>query len=214
MPAAQDFKTGQSYYQDLKARAAALGRDPELIKVLPGLAPTIAETDEEARAILDAERDALDVKKLLVQVGRAFNYHDFSRYELDAPFPDLTGVTLNSYKGHAEQIIRVAAQEKLTLRQAAFRFGRFKSDFVGSPETIADEIERWFVGRAADGFILRVTRPKDFALFRERVVPVLQRRGLFRTEYEHDTLRGHLGLPVPKHLHARDERQVHATAAE
>ncbi len=211
---AQDFKAGQSYYQDLKARAAALGRDPELIKVLPGLFPTIAETDEEARALLDAERDSLDVKKLLVQVGRAFNYHDFSRYDLDAPFPDLTGVTLNSYKGHAEQIIRVAAAEKLTLRQAAYRFGRFKSDFVGSPETIANEIERWFVGRAADGFILRVTRPKDFALFRERVVPILQQRGLFRTEYEHDTLRGHLGLPVPKHRYAEDGGEPHAIAAE
>jgi FMN-dependent oxidoreductase (nitrilotriacetate monooxygenase family) len=209
---AQDFETGRAYYQDLKARAAALGRDPELIKVLPGLAPTIAETDEEALAIAAAERDGLDVKKLLVQVGRAFNYHDFSQYELDAPFPDLTGVTLNSYKGHAERIIRVAAEEKLTLRQAAYRFGVFRSDFVGSPETIAKEIERWFVGRAADGFILRVARPKDFALFRERVVPILQQRGLFRTEYAHDTLRGHLGLPVPEHRYARQKSE--AIAAE
>lgn len=63
---------------------------------------------------------------------------------------------------------------------------RRSQDFVGSPETIAKEIERWFVGRAADGFILRVTRPRDFALFREKVVPILQARGLFRTEYAHD----------------------------
>jgi FMN-dependent oxidoreductase (nitrilotriacetate monooxygenase family) len=211
---AQDFKSGQAYYQDLKARAAALGRDPELISVLPGLSPTIAETDEEAQAVAAAERDALDVNKLLVQVGRAFNYHDFSKYELDAPFPDLTGVTLNSYKGLAERIIRVAAEEKLTLRQAAYRFGVFRSDFVGSPATIAKEIERWFVGGAADGFILRVTRPKDFALFREGVVPILQQRGLFRTEYEHDTLRGHLGLPVPANRYAQDRDTLHAIAAE
>jgi alkanesulfonate monooxygenase SsuD/methylene tetrahydromethanopterin reductase-like flavin-dependent oxidoreductase (luciferase family) len=84
------------------------------------------------------------------------------------------------------------------VRQAAERFGRWRSDFVGSPQTIADEIERWFVGRAADGFILHVTKPGDFALFREKVVPILQAKGLFRTEYEHDTLRGHLGLPVPE----------------
>jgi FMN-dependent oxidoreductase (nitrilotriacetate monooxygenase family) len=211
---AQDFKAGQAYYKDLKARAAALGRDPELISVLPGLSPIIAETDQEAQAIAAAERDALDVNKLLVQVGRAFNYHDFSRYDLDAPFPDLNGVTLNSYKGLAERIIRVAAEEKLTLRQAAYRFGVFRSDFVGSPETIAKEIERWFAGRAADGFILRVTRPRDFALFREGVVPILQQRGLFRTEYEHDTLRGHLGLPVPAHRHAQDRDTPHAIAAE
>jgi alkanesulfonate monooxygenase SsuD/methylene tetrahydromethanopterin reductase-like flavin-dependent oxidoreductase (luciferase family) len=92
--------------------------------------------------------------------------------------------------------------EKLTLRQAAHRFGAWRSGFVGSPETVADEIERWFTGRAADGFNLRVTKPKDFALFRERVVPILQARGLFRRDYAHDTLRGHLGLPVPSNRYA------------
>jgi len=200
--ASQDFESGRAYYADLKARAAALGRNPDLIKVLPGLVPTIAETDEEAQAIAAAAQGALDIGKLLTQVGRAFNYHDFAQYDLDAPFPDLSGVTLNSYKGQAERIIRVAAEEKLTLRQAAYRFGQWKSDFVGSPETIAAEIERWFVGRAADGFILRISRPRDFALFRDRVVPILQARGLFRTEYEGNTLRSHLGLPVPENRHA------------
>ena len=97
----------------------------------------------------------------------------------------------------AERIIRTAAAEHLTLREAAYRFGIWRTNFVGSPQTIADELERWFVGRAADGFNLRVTRPADVALFRERVVPILQERGLFRHDYEHDTLRGHLGLPVP-----------------
>jgi FMN-dependent oxidoreductase (nitrilotriacetate monooxygenase family) len=210
---AQDFETGRAYYADVKARAAAIGRNPDLIKVLPGLVPILADTDEEARAIADAAQGALDVNKLLVQLGRAFNYHDFAVYDLDAPFPDLSGVTLNSYKGHAERIIRVAHEEKLTLRQAAYRFGQWKSDFVGSPETIANEIERWFTGRAADGFLLRVTRPRDFQLFRDRVVPILQARGLFRTEYAHDTLRGHLGLPVPENRYALGH-QDHAIAAE
>ncbi|MDF0546026.1 LLM class flavin-dependent oxidoreductase [Sphingobium sp. H39-3-25] len=201
--ASQDFESGRSYYADLKARAAALGRNPDLIKVMPGLVPTIAKTDEEAQAIAAAQQGKLSIEKLLTQVGRLFNYHDFSKYDLDAPFPDLSGVTLNSYKGGAERVIRVARDKKLTLRQAAYRFGQWRSDFVGSPETIANEIERWFTGRAADGFILRVTRPGDFALFRENVVPILQARGLFRADYAHDTLRGHLGLPVPEHRHAR-----------
>lgn len=136
-----------------------------------------------------------------MQLGRAFNYHDFSQYDLDAPFPDLTGVTLNSYKGAAERLIHVAREERLTLRQAAYRSQSAKG-FVGSPETIADEIERWFTGRAADGFNVNVGTPDSFALLRERVIPILQRRGLFRTEYQHDTLRGHLGLSVPEHRHA------------
>lgn len=210
----EDFETARTYYADLKGRAAAQGRDPDAIKILPGLSPIIADTDEEAQAIADAARGSLDIAKLLVQVGRAFNYHDFSVYDLDAPFPDLSGVTLNSYKGHAERIIRVAREEKLTLREAAYRFGQWRTGFVGSPETVADEIERWFTGHAADGFLLRVTRPRDFALFRERVVPILQARGLFRTEYAHETLRGHLGLPVPENRHSRVREEVEPIAAE
>jgi FMN-dependent oxidoreductase (nitrilotriacetate monooxygenase family) len=199
--ASPDFAAGQDYYADLKARAAALGRDPDRIKVLPGIFPIIADTDEEAHRIADARIENLDIDKQLVQLGRAFNYHDFRQYDLDAPFPDLTGVTLNSYKGAAERLIRVAREEKLTLRQAVLR-SQNKKGFVGSPETIADEIERWFTGRAADGFNVNVGAPDRFALFRERVIPILQQRGLFRTEYEHDTLRGHLGLDVPEHRYA------------
>jgi hypothetical protein len=89
------------------------------------------------------------------------------------------------------------------LREAAYRFGVWRSDFIGSPETVAREIERWFVGRAADGFNLHVSGPKQFALFRERVLPILKERGLFRSEYTHDTLRGHLGLPVPENRWSR-----------
>ncbi len=209
---APDFETGRAYYADLKARAAAFGRDPDRIKVVPGLAPVIAETDAEARALATAERAGQDIRKLLLQIGRLFNDHDFSQYDLDAPFPDLTGVSLNSYKGYAERIIRIARAEKLTLREAAYRFDVWRSEFVGSPETIADEIERWFVGRAADGFNLRVTKPRDFALFRERVVPLLQARGLVRETYEHDTLRGHLGLPVPENRYTRARRDASALA--
>lgn len=200
--ASPDFESGREYYADLKARAAALGRNPDEIKVLPGLFPIIADTDEEAQRIAREQVDNLDIDKLLVQLGRAFNYHDFRQYDLDAPFPDLTGVTLNSYKGAAERLIRIAREEQLTLRQAAYR-NQWAKGFVGSPATIADEIERWFTGRAADGFNLNVGTPDSFALFREGVVPILQQRGLFRTDYAHDTLRGHLGLPVPENRHAQ-----------
>lgn len=194
-----NFEDGQEYYADLKARAAELGRDPDHLSVLPGFAPIIADTDEEARAIAEAQAGARDIDKLLVELGRAFNYHDFRQYPLDGPFPDVSNLSLNSYKGRAERIVRIAQTQNLTIRQTAERFGGGRSDFVGSPQTVADEMERWFVGRACDGFILRITKPGDFALFREKVVPILQAKGLFRTEYAHDTLRGHLGLPVPEH---------------
>jgi FMN-dependent oxidoreductase (nitrilotriacetate monooxygenase family) len=210
---AETFEDGYAYYQDFKGRAAALGRNPDHIIIMPGLTPIIAETDEEALRLEQQLEGKLDLKKALVELGRPFNYHDFSQYELDAPFPDLDHVTLNSYKGHAERIRRIAAAEKLTLRQAAWRFARKRQPFVGSPATIADEMERWFLGGAADGFNFRVSNPDTFRLFADRVVPLLRARGLFRNEYEHATLRGHLGLPVPENRHAAT-RHLYLAAAE
>jgi FMN-dependent oxidoreductase (nitrilotriacetate monooxygenase family) len=210
---AESFDQAREYYADLKARAVALGRDPEHIVVLPGLVPIIAETDEEAQAIEEQENGKLDLGKALVQLGRPFNYHDFGQYDLDSPFPDVSHLTLNSYKGSAERIVRTAREEGLTLRETAWRFAARPNPFVGSPATVADEIERWFVGRACDGFNFRVSNPVDFAWFTDRVVPLLQERGLFRTEYQGDTLRDHLGLPFPQNRYVSVE-EAEAIAAE
>ncbi|MBO9525543.1 MAG: LLM class flavin-dependent oxidoreductase, partial [Sphingobium yanoikuyae] len=95
--------------------------------------------------------------------------------------PDLSGVTLNSYKGQAERIIRTARDEGLTLRQAAYRFGDWRSQFIGSPETVADRLQEWFEDRAADGFIIFEPLPGQLEAFVDKVVPILQARGLFRT---------------------------------
>lgn len=210
--AVEDFESAQEYYHDLKTRAKALGRDPDSIHVLPGIAPIIAETDAEAQEIAVEREGGLDIDKKLVALGRAFNYHDFRQYPLDAPFPDISNLTLNSYKGHAERILRGVNAGKLTLRQAAERYGSWRLSFVGSPETVANEIERWFIGNAADGFNIRVTSPRDFKLFRERVIPILQERGLFRTEYEGTTLRDHLGLSVPENRWTARKREESSRA--
>jgi FMN-dependent oxidoreductase (nitrilotriacetate monooxygenase family) len=194
---AENFEQAKEYYDDVKSSARAFGRNPDHIVILPGLIPIIDDTVEAAQARQEAQLGALDLKKALVQLGRPFNYHDFSQYDLDAPFPSVAHLTLNSYKGHAERIIRIAAKEKLTLRETAWRFAARRLPFVGTAETVADEIQRWFEGGACDGFHFRVSNPADFARFTQGVVPLLQARGLFRREYEHDTLRGHLGLPFP-----------------
>jgi len=210
---AESFEQAREYYGDVKGRAAALGRNPDHIVILPGLIPIIADSDAEARAIEEERHGKLDLAKALVQLGRPFNYHDFAQYELDAAFPDVSHLTLNSYKGHAERIIRTARTEGLSLRETAWRFAARANPFVGTAKTVADEIERWFLGGASDGFNFRVTNPVEFALFTDRVVPLLQERGLFRTEYEGTTLRTHLGLPFPENRHAAQE-QVQAIAAE
>ncbi|MET0240682.1 MAG: LLM class flavin-dependent oxidoreductase [Sphingobium sp.] len=210
---AENFETAKAYYDDLKARAVALGRDPDHIVVLPGLVPIIADTVEEARAREEAQTGKLDFEKALHQLGRPFNYHDFTQYDPDAAFPDVSNLSLNSYKGHAERIVRTAAAEKLTLRETVWRFAARRSPFVGTAETVAAEIERWFVGGATDGFNFRVSNPEDFRTFTQKVVPILQERGLFRTEYEHETLRGHLGLPIPANRHSVTQEQPLALQA-
>lgn len=210
-----NFEDARDYYRDVKQRTAAAGRDPAHINILPGIHPIIADTDQQARQIERELHGELDLHKALVQLGRPFNYHDFSQYDLDAPFPELGDLGSNGYRGHAENIKRVSKEKGLTLREAALRFASPFSAFVGSPKTVADEIERWFVEGAVDGFNIRVTTPADFAAFTDRVLPLLRERGLFRSEYTHNTLRGHLGLPVPvnRHTVAREGKGVREAVA-
>jgi len=211
---AENFEQARDYYKDIKRRVAEAGRNPDHLLILPGLTPIIASTDEEAQRREETINGALDLDKALVQLGRAFGYHDFRQYPLDGPFPDVSNLRLNSYKGRAERIIRTARNDALTLRETAWRFAARTTAFVGSPQTVADEIERWFVGEAADGFNYRVSDPDDFDIFLNEVVPILRWRGLFRSEYEHETLRGHLGLPAPENRYARARRTSAKQAAE
>jgi hypothetical protein len=146
------------------------------------------------------------LKKALVQLGRPFNYHDFTQYPLDGPFPELGDLGQNGYRGGAERIKRVAREGKLTLRETAWRFAARRSPFVGSPLTVANEMERWFREGAVDGFNFRVSNPKDFEDFVQRVLPILRERGVIRSDYEHATLRGHLGLPIPVNRHTSARR--------
>jgi len=197
-----NFEDAQAYYQDIKTRTATAGRNPDHVVILPGITPIIADTDEQARQIERELYGELDLGKALVELGRPFNYHDFSQYPLDEPFPELGDLGSNGYRGHAEHIKKTAREQGLTLREAALRFATRYSSFVGSPLTVANEIERWFVEGAVDGFNIRLNAPSEFALFADKVLPILRERGLFRSEYSHDTLRGHLGLPVPANRHS------------
>src|SRR6478609_3273758 len=86
--------------------------------------------------------------------------------------------------------------------KTAWRFAARRSPFVGSPLTVANEMERWFREGAVDGFNFRVSNPTDFDDFLQRVLPILRERGVIRRDYEHDTLRGHLGLPIPANRHS------------
>ncbi|MFC3443630.1 LLM class flavin-dependent oxidoreductase [Sphingobium rhizovicinum] len=201
---AATIEQGQAFYADLKGRAARQGRDPDQIVILPGFSVYVGDTDADARAI-ERQYRSLDQSfdQALAEFGRPFGWHDFRQYDPDAPFPVAAlEAAKNSFYTQAKKITDQAVAEGWTLRQAVerVRAGR-GSPFVGSAQTVADEIQRWFEGRALDGLNVHLGHPSQFRRFVEEVVPILQERGLFRTDYEADTLRGNLGLTIPASRH-------------
>ncbi len=196
------LEQGLAFAEDIRRRAAAKGRDPRHVVVLPGFEPIVADTDAEARAIEERRRTDRDFAKDLAQFGRPFGWHDFSRYDLDAPFPDVEQYGRGNFGSQTATIVRVAREENLTLREAVRRFsGPPPAPFVGSPLTVADRIQEWFEAGALDGLNVHVTVPSAFARFTDEVLPILRARGLVRSGYESSTLRGNLGLPVPRNVH-------------
>jgi len=187
--------------EDVKTRALAYGRDPRKILFIPALGVTIADTDEEARALEDKRLGLGDPKALLGLLSRQFGGFDFSGYDLDAPFPDIPAPAEAAGISRFHEEIAAVRREGGTLRDVLTRQRRSWLRLVGSPATIAEELARWYRSGAADGFNFFVQHPADWVRFREEVVPLLVAQGIFRNEYEADTLRGNLGLPVPRNVH-------------
>jgi FMN-dependent oxidoreductase (nitrilotriacetate monooxygenase family) len=190
-----ELPAAQAYYADIKARAAAHGRDPDHVLVWPGLSPLVAATESEARRQLAELQDLVhdDVARRLVQdnIGDL----DLTGHPLDGPVPDIPDT--NRSKSRRDLLLRLARDERLTIRQLAGRFAA-ASTVAGTPEQIADHIETWFHAYAADGFNISFPYlPGPAGDFVDHVVPLLQQRGLLRTDYEGTTLRENLGLPRP-----------------
>ncbi|WP_298865424.1 LLM class flavin-dependent oxidoreductase [uncultured Microbacterium sp.] len=200
---ASTIEAGIAFRQDIRGRAAAAGRDPENVLILPGARIFVGDTDEEARALERAahqQSNSFDIA--LAELGRPFGWHDFTVHDLDAPFPDVLHLAQRSFRTNAEHIVAFAKKDSLTLRQVVERLSAFHpSPFVGSPTTVADRLQEWFEAGAVDGFNVYVAQPAQFRRLLRDVIPILQARGLHRTEYEGTTLREHLGLPVPQNRH-------------
>lgn len=202
----ESFSAAQDYYQDLKKRAASHNRNPDQLFILPGIRPIIGKDEAEVEARYQQASDLVTIEDAIVALGRPFNDHDFSKYPLDEPFPELGDLGSDSHKGSSDRIKQQARDENLTLREVALRFSKPGREFAGTPEQVADAIQRWFEQRAADGFIINSLLPDGLQYFTELVVPILQQRGLFRTEYTGDTLRGNLGLPFPVNRYAQQKQ--------
>ncbi|MBB5415173.1 FMN-dependent oxidoreductase (nitrilotriacetate monooxygenase family) [Paraburkholderia atlantica] len=209
------FEGAQAFYRDIKARAAAHGRDPAHLLVLPGLYPVIGGTLAEARQ-RKAEMDALLERSAeLAKFAGALGVEP-TDLRLDEPLPyELidSGVRSDVSGGFIRSTVLLARSENLTVRDLLDRNPGAHRMLVGTPETIADDIERWFTGRAADGFNLNAdVFPSGLEDFVDQVVPLLQRKGIFRREYEGTTLREHYGLPRPPSRYADAQAGVAAAA--
>ena len=195
--------TAQDFYRDLKARVVAAGRLADQSLVLPGLSPMIAGTETEAQQLVLDLGDLSDPEVGRKRLSANFGGHDFSHLPLDRPlrveeFPDPN--KNEAARSRSALIVSAVRQEGLTLRQLLARFAGARGHFVyaGTPEQVADLIEDWIDTGAADGFnIMPPLLPRMLDAFADEVVPLLKRRGRFRTEYTGTTLREHLGLARP-----------------
>lgn len=201
--AQQRIEDAQAFYRDVKGRAFDLGRNPDHIKILPGLSPFIGGTEEEARR-LEREFNELTIPAFGLMQLKDFAYVDLDDLDLDAPVPieafgDAGDVT-NNKKSRTQVYADIVRREKPTLRQLLHKLAGARGHRVvaGTPEQIADTMADWFDNGAADGFnVMPPSLPGGFDVFAEAVIPILRRRGLFREGYEGTTLREHLRLPRP-----------------
>ncbi|MEU6451707.1 LLM class flavin-dependent oxidoreductase [Streptomyces sp. NPDC048594] len=197
----QTLRSGQEFYADLKARAAALGRDPGLLLVLPGISPFIGATEAEARA-LHAEFDELTQPEYSLQLLRRLLGLDLTADQLDGPVPRRL-IETRGERGNGSRfqlVLDIIDREQPTVRGLMHRLAGARGHRVvaGTPEQVADQIQEWFEQGAADGFnVMPPWLSGGFDLFADQVVPILRARGLFRTAYDAATLRGHYGLPRP-----------------
>ncbi|MGW3019289.1 LLM class flavin-dependent oxidoreductase [Streptomyces longwoodensis] len=206
--AQQTIEDARAFYADLKSRTVREGRDPEHVKVLPGIVPVLGSTEAEARAQEELLEDHIVHRHGVEHLERLLQLPAGS-LDLDAELPaDLPPESeIEGAKSRYTLVVELARRERLTVRRLIGRLGggRGHLTFAGTPEQVADAIETWFTQGAADGFnIMPPVLPSGLELFVDHVVPLLRARGLLRTEYgPRTTLRERYGLPRPANQYVR-----------
>ncbi|TFC25101.1 LLM class flavin-dependent oxidoreductase [Cryobacterium sp. TMT1-3] len=212
----QTLQEAQAFYADLKQRTRDLGRDPESIKILPGIVPIIAATEAEARLLEQQLEDLIQPEfarqRLASLLGRSpASLPLDEQLPADLPHED----AIEGAKSRYILVVELARREHLTVRQLIGRLGGGRGHLVavGTATQIADTIQTWFESKAADGFnIMPAVLPSGLQTFVEQVLPILRARGLFRTEYAGSTLREHYGLPRPQSRFAVERSLLGASA--
>lgn len=195
--AQQSLAEAQTFYKSLKTRVEKFGRQADDVAVMPGFLPVIGRTSKEAAEKLAELDQWTDLKSAMPLLEERIG-HTLSDYDPDGSLPDLS--ISDQLRSRAELLTALARRENLTIRQLALRVaaGRGHHTVLGTPVEVADRMQEWFETRAADGFnVMPPFFPDGLEDFTQLVVPILQERGLFRTEYNGSTLRDHLGLVRP-----------------
>ena len=199
--AQQSLAEAQAFYASLKDRVVKAGRNPDSVAVMPGFMPVIGDSFEDAAEKLKELNRWTDIKSAMPLLEERIG-HSLADYDLDGPLPDLP--ISDQLRSRAELLRDLARRENLTIRDLALRVaaGRGHHIVLGTAEQIADRMQEWFEGKAADGFnVMPPYFPGGLEDFNRKVVPILQDRGLFRTEYTGSTLREHLNIARPEIKH-------------
>ncbi len=192
----ESLDSAVEFATDIRRRATEHGRDPEQIKILPAVAPVVAASRAEAEEKHRIFESLVDPLAGLSRLAYHINV-DLTRHDLDGPLPD---IDVQGVQGHYREVVERARRTGMTIRELGSWYGaRTEGDMLGSPAEIADRMEEWMEAGAADGFMVIATHvPSAFVDVAEQVVPELQRRGIYRTEYSGGTLRDRLGLERPE----------------
>ncbi len=207
----QSLPLAQAFYAETKARVASLGRNPEAVKILPGIVPIIGSTESEALALADELDELILPEYSLANLAHVL-HADPADLHLDRKLPAGLEQLATSEKSTSRRdvVLNLGYGRDLTVREIIRELGsgRGHHTLVGTPEEIADHLEESFTQGAADGFnIMAPVLPSGLESFISHVTPLLRQRGLFREEYESDTLRGHYGLERPTSIFADAEEQ-------
>jgi alkanesulfonate monooxygenase len=191
-----NLELGKAFFADIKDRARAIGRDPDTIKILPGVLVVVGDTVEAAQTKRERLDSLVHYDSGIGSLNSALGY-DVSSFDPDGPLPEIPPT--NTSHSSRDRVVALAQRENLTIRQLAQRVGSYGGlAFVGTPQAIADEMEQWLTEEGSDGFnVMFPFLPEGLNDFVDQVVPELQRRGIFRQEYEGKTLRENLGLARP-----------------
>ncbi|MQY49328.1 NtaA/DmoA family FMN-dependent monooxygenase [Rhizobiales bacterium RZME27] len=193
----------QTFSRRVKQSAVAQGRSADDVKIFPGVGPIVGRTQAEAEEKYQVIRNLISIDEALAYLGRFFDQHDFSAYDLDAPFPDLGDIGRNSFRSTTDRIKQVAKEQGQTLREAALAAATPREGFVGTPDAVASKLIEWFENGAADGFILGFpVIAEGLDDFTRLVLPILEERGYFDPQLKAGTLRENLGLPYRQSVYA------------